>query len=150
HLDVAVRHHLPTLATGSGHAQPEDHVVQAALQQLQQILAGHALLGLRPGEVPTELCLENAVDPLGLLLFPELQAVGCRLAPPESVLPRWVVPALDGALLGEAARALQEELDALAPALPAYRDVISCQTVFLLLHPAPLGRPATIVRDRGH
>src|SRR5438093_766336 len=125
-LDVAVRDHLAALAPGGRHAQPEHHIVQSPLQQLQQVLAGDPLLGLGPGEVAPELGLEHAVDPLGFLLFPQLHAVGCGLAPAESVLPRRVVAALDGALLGEAARALEKELDPLAPTLPAHRDVISC------------------------
>src|SRR6266496_3308669 len=128
-LDVAVSDHLAALASGGRHAQPEHHVVQSPLQQLQQVLAGDPFLGLGPGEVAPELRLEHAVDPLGLLLFPQLHAVGRGLAAAESVLPRRVVAALDGALLGEAARALEKELDPLAPALPAHRDVISCHRV---------------------
>src|SRR5262245_15363909 len=65
------------------------------------------------------------------------------------MLTRRIVAPFDGALLGEAARALEEELDALAPALPAYCHVISCQALFLLLDAAPLGRPAAVVRNRG-
>src|SRR6266545_1461328 len=128
-LDVAVSDHLAALASGGRHAQPEHHVVQSPLQQLQQVLAGDPFLGLGPGEVAPELRLEHAVDPLGLPLFPQLHAVGRGLAAAESVLPRRVVAALDGALLGEAARALEKELDPLAPSLPAHRDVISCHRV---------------------
>src|SRR6266496_3751993 len=124
-LDVAVSDHLAALASGGRHAQPEHHVVQSPLQQLQQVLAGDPFLGLGPGEVAPELRFEHAVDPLGFLLFPQLHAVGRGLAAAESVLPRRVIAALDGALLGEAARALEKELDPLAPALPAHRDVIS-------------------------
>src|SRR6266540_5594886 len=131
-LDVAVSDHLAALASGGRHAQPEHHVVQSPLQQLQQVLAGDPFLGLGPGEVAPELRFEHAVDPLGFLLFPQLHAVGRGLAAAESVLPRRVIAALDGALLGEAARALEKELDPLAPALPAHRDVISCQRPTLL------------------
>src|SRR6266508_1486030 len=131
-LDVTVGDHLPRLAPGGRHAQPEHHVVQAPLEEFQEILARHALLGLGPGEVASKLGLEHAIDPLGLLLFPQLHAVGRGLAAAEPVLAWRVVPALDGALLGEAARALEKELDPLAPALPAYRDVISCQRPTLL------------------
>src|SRR6266542_785550 len=118
-LDVPVADHLPGLAAGGRHAQAEDHVVQAPLEQLEQVLARHAALALRHGEVAPELSLQDAVDPLGLLLLAQLYAVVRRLRPGEPVLARRVVPTLDGAFLREAARPLQEQLDAFTPALPA-------------------------------
>src|SRR5262249_51667170 len=78
------------------------------------------------------------------------ESVGRGLASTQSVLPRRVVPPLDGAFLREAARALQEELDAFPAALPAHRDVVTSQSLFLLLHATPLGRPAAVVWYRGH
>src|SRR5262245_27684014 len=65
------------------------------------------------------------------------------------MLTRRIVAPFDGALLGEAPPALQEELDAFAPALPAHCHVISCQALSLLLDAPPLGRPAAVVRNRG-
>src|SRR5262249_16918338 len=43
----------------------------------------------------------------------------------QTVLPRRIVAAFDRALVGEAARAFQEELHALAPAQTAFRVVVS-------------------------
>src|SRR5712692_6932481 len=147
HGDVAVGHHLPALAPGRGEAEAMDDVVQAQLEQPQEVLAGHALLALGPVEVLPELALEHAVDALGLLLLAELHAEGGELAAVEAVLPGRVVAALDGALVGEAAGALEEELYALAAAETALRVAVArhgCP-----LHPPPLRRPAAVVRDGG-
>src|SRR6267378_3796218 len=110
--------------------------------------ARHALLGLRPLEVLPELALQHAVDALGLLLLAELDAEGGQLAAVEPVLARRVVPALDRALIREAARTLQEQLQALTPAQATLRVTIPRHR--RLLHPPPLRRPAPVVRDRRH
>src|SRR4029453_17233133 len=116
-LDMAVAHHLPRLAAGGRHAEAEDHVVESAFEELEQVLAGAALLALGALEVAAELRLQDAVDVLRLLLLPQLDAVVGQLGAGEAVLPGGIVPPLDRALLGEAARALEKELDPLAPAL---------------------------------
>src|SRR4029450_850646 len=102
------------------------------------MFAGDALLGLRPLEVLAELALQHAVDPLGLLLLAQLHAEGGELAAVEAVLARRIVAALDRALVGEAAGALQEELLAFAAAQAALRVTIACHG--RALHPPPLGR----------
>src|SRR5215813_12362334 len=130
-LDVSVADQLPRLAPRSGHAQAEYHVVQPPLEQLQQVLAGAAALALGHGEVTAELALQHTVDPLGLLLLAELDAVVRELRPGQPVLARGIVPPLDGALVAEAPRALEEQLDAFAPALPAGRCTISRQRSLL-------------------
>src|SRR5262245_29478051 len=102
-----------------------DDVVEAQLEQPQEVLAGHALLALRPLEVFAELRLQHAVDALGLLLLTQLNAVGRELAAVQTVLSGRIVPALDRALVGEAARALEKQLLTLASAQPALRVVVS-------------------------
>src|SRR5262249_51738805 len=59
-----------------------------------------------------------------------------------------IAAALDRALVGEAPVTLEEELDPLAAAEPAPCIVIDSHV--LLLDPAPLGRAAAVVRNRGH
>src|SRR2546430_10559085 len=71
-----------------------------------------------------------------------------ELAAVEAVLARWIVASLDRALVGEAARALEEELHPLTPAEPALRVAVPRHG--RLLHPPPLGRAAPVVRDRRH
>src|SRR5262249_19868269 len=122
---------LASLPARSGHPQPEHDVVETALQELQEVLAGDALLGFRPREVAAELGFEHPVDPFGLLLLAQLDAVRRRLAAAKPVLAGRIVAPLDRALLGEAARPLEKELDALAPTLPADRLVISSHPVLL-------------------
>src|SRR5215471_7880605 len=57
HLNVAVGHHLSALAPRGRHSQAEHHIVQAPLQELQEIFARHTLLSVGPGEVTAELRL---------------------------------------------------------------------------------------------
>src|SRR5213593_1307101 len=102
-----------------------DDVVQAHLEQFQEVLAGHTLLALGPVEVLPELALEHAVDALGLLLLAQLHAEGRELAAVEAVLAGRIVAPLDGALVGEATGALEEQLHALAAAQAALRVTVS-------------------------
>src|SRR3970282_1676938 len=46
-LEVAGAHHLPPPPARGGKAEAEHHVVQPPLQELQEVLAGDALLPLR-------------------------------------------------------------------------------------------------------
>src|SRR5215468_246689 len=123
---MAVGHHLPGLAARRGEAQAMHHVVQPKLQEAQQVFARHALLALGPLEILAELRLQHAVDPLGLLLFAELDTVRRELATVEAVLTGRIVAALDRALVGEAARALEKQFLTFAPAQPALRVTVSC------------------------
>src|SRR5207249_1497817 len=148
HLEVAVRHHLPPLAARGREPEPVHDVVQAELEEPQQVLAGDALLGLRPLEVLAELAFEHAVDPLGLLLLAQLHAERGQLAAVQAMLARRIVTPLDRALVGEAARALQEELHPFASAQPALRVAIPRHG--RPLHPTPLRRAAAVVRYRRH
>src|SRR4029079_6212328 len=96
-----------------------DDVVEARLEHPQQRLAGdaRALRGLRV--VRAELLLEQAVVAGRLLVFAQLQQILALLDAAAAVLARRVAAALDGALLRQAALALEEELHALAAAVAA-------------------------------
>src|SRR5918998_1871185 len=72
---VAVADHLPRLAPRSGEAEPHEHVVEARLEQPQQVLARHARLSAGLGVVVAELLLQHAVVAAGPLLLPPLQPV---------------------------------------------------------------------------
>jgi hypothetical protein len=106
-------------------AEPEDDVVEPELEDAQEVLAGHAGAGLGLLEVVVELALQDAVDPADLLLLAKLEAVVADLAAAHAVLTGRRGTALEGALLGIAARALEEELRALAAAEPADRTSVS-------------------------
>src|SRR5207244_338644 len=104
------------------------------------------LLLLRLPEEVTELPLEQEVDAPGLLLLAKLLAVvGLLRATALAVLARGVAASLDRALVGEAARALQEQLHTFTPAEPASRIMINRHRP--LLDPAPLRSAAAVVRD---
>ena len=124
---VAVADELARLRARGGEAEAVDGVVEAHLEQHQEVLAGDPLAPVGLLEVAAELALEHAVDALDLLLLAELQAVAQRAAgAPAAVLAGRVAAALDRALLLEAAVALEEELHPLAPAQPADGTRVSC------------------------
>ena len=120
HGEVPVAHELARLRPRGREPEPVDHVVEPALEHLEQQHARDALLPIGRLEVAAELVLEHAVGALDLLLLAQLDAVAdhLRLAR-AAVLAGRHVALLDRALLRVAALALQEELHALAPAQPA-------------------------------
>src|SRR5205085_4527574 len=115
-VEVAVADELARLRPRGGEAEPVDDVVEPRLEHPQQLLArdARAFGGLRV--VRTKLLLEQAVVAARLLLLAQLQEVFALLDPPTAVLSRRIRPALDRALLGQAALALEEELHAFSPA----------------------------------
>src|SRR5580704_18162146 len=125
HREVPVAHQLAGHVAALGEARAEHDVVQAALQQLEHGLAGAAVLAGRLLVVAVELALEDAVDPLGLLLLPDLLQEVAFLGPVPAVLTRRVGPDLDRALRRIALRALQEELGLLPAAKLAVRASVS-------------------------
>src|SRR4051794_2512229 len=122
---VAVADQLPGLAARGREAQTDEDVVEAALEQREQVLAGDAGLARRPLVVVAELLLEHAVVALGLLLLAQLDAVLGLLLAPATVVARRVRAPLDAALVGEAALALEEQLLSLPAALLALRTCLS-------------------------
>src|SRR5207244_6269570 len=93
-----------------------------------------------------ELPLRQTVDALHLLLLARRLGVLGALAPASrglAVLAGRVGAALHGALLREAARALEKQLRALPAAQPADGTRVARHR----LHPPLLGRPAPVVRD---
>src|SRR3954453_7556309 len=112
-------------AGGGGEPEPVDDVVQPRLEHAQEVVAGDATLLVRLLVVRAELRLEQAVVAARLLLLAELQQVLALLDPPAAVLARRVRPALDRALLGQAALALEEELHPFPPADAALGACVS-------------------------
>src|SRR5204863_4070302 len=107
------------LGARRGESEPEDDVVQPSLEIDEQQLAGDPLLAIGRFEGQAELLFKQAIHPLDLLLLPELDAVTLQLDPALPVLAGGEVALLDGALLGEAAVPLQEQLHPLPAAEPA-------------------------------
>src|SRR5262245_9624765 len=120
-LEMAVAHELPRLGARGCEPEAVDDVVEPPLEHAQELLAGdaRALGGL--GVVSAELLLEQAVVAARLLLLAQLEQVLRLLDAAAPVLARRIAAALDRALLGQAALALEEELHAFAPALLALR-----------------------------
>src|SRR6476469_677 len=98
------------LRTRRGDAHPVDDVVEPQLERAEQVLAGHAGPVLGVDEVVAELPLEDAVGTADLLLLAKLEAVLADLATTDAVLTGGSRATLEGALLGIAAAALEEEL----------------------------------------
>src|SRR4051794_10130412 len=136
---MAVADQLAGLAARGREAQAHEDVVQARLQHLKEVLARDA--GLIGGllVVVAELLLEHAVVAARLLLLTQLHAGLGLLLAPAAVVARRVRPALDAALVREAALTLEEELLTLAAALLALGSgVASHQTRLLLRGRQPL------------
>ena len=87
-VDEAVVDELAGLGPGGRPAGAVDHVVEAQLEQAEQVLAGDAREagGLLVG--PAELALQDAVDVLGLLLLLELDQVLAPAAAPAGAAVR--------------------------------------------------------------
>ena len=79
---MTVHNRLPGSGTRRGKADPVDDIVQTALQQRHERLAGIALAPLGPREIGAELALKNPVIMLDLLLLTQMEAVLGRLAAP--------------------------------------------------------------------
>src|SRR5439155_3699481 len=125
-VEMAVAHELSGLRARRGEAEPVDDVVEARLEQAQQLLARDAGAAGRLLVVVAELLLEQPVVPARLLLLAQLEQVLALLDAAAAMLSRRIRATLDRALLGEAAFALKEQLHALAPADAALRSQISC------------------------
>src|ERR1700678_4443836 len=121
HFDMSVANHLAGLAAADGESETEGHVVQTTLKLLNEQVAGDAscLVGLLI--VGAELGLEGEVDALGLLLFPQLQAVAHNLGLAAlAMLARSEVALFERATVAEAFGALQKEFGAFTTAKAAY------------------------------
>src|SRR5205823_8000703 len=130
HQNVPVPDQLARRGAGSRQAQTVDHIVQPPLKHREQGRARNALHGRSLFVIGAELVLENTVETPRLLLLPKLQAVTHQLGPTSlAVLARSKVAALDGALVRQAALALQKELHSLPATEPANRVTVSRQTV---------------------
>ena len=122
---VAVAHELTRLAAARRERGAEHDVVEAQLEQAQQVLTGDAGLLVRLGVDELELLLEQAVDTTALLLLAQLEQVLAVADATAAVLAGRVRTPLDRATHRVALRALEEQLHALAPTQPAHRARIT-------------------------
>src|SRR5215471_7629289 len=148
--DRLVTHQLARLGARRRESHAVHHVVQAALEQPQQVLASRAGLARRFLVVITELPLQHTVHAAQLLLLAQLQPVVREALPPLALdAPRrhrelaLVFQRLDAAL--------QEQVGALAASELALGTQITCHGCpRCSLHAPLLRRPASVVRDRRH
>jgi hypothetical protein len=99
------------------------------LEQHEQVLAGAALHVQRAVHRARELLLEQAVHPAHLLLLAQLHAEVGEARAALAVLSGRIAAALDAALRGEAAVALQEELGAFPTAEPTHCIVVASHSL---------------------
>src|SRR3989442_8512102 len=140
-------HELARLLTRGREAHPVHQIIQPALERDEQRLTRDPRLLEHALEDVAELALGEPVDPLHLLLLTQLLRVLRRLAAAAgrlAGLARRVRAALDGALLRQAARALEKQLGAFAPAQLADGTRVACHAS----NPPFLGRAAPGVRSR--
>src|SRR5882672_1093703 len=146
HADVPVQDHLPRLGARAAHAQAVDDVVEAALEDLHEVLARVAGLGDRLVIVAPELALHDAVHLLGALHFAQVDAELRQADALRAVHAGRLVLFLDGALGRVAARPLEEQLGPQAAADAALRPDDARNTLNSPLLPGP----AAVVRQRRH
>src|SRR3954452_19809796 len=124
---MAVAHNLPRLATRGRKSQAVNHVVQPALQLLQEQFAGYTWLARGFLKVVAELVFQGEIHALGFLLFPELQAVAYDLGfAVLAMLAGSEVALFHGALICEALGPFQKQFHAFATAKAAYCTFITC------------------------
>src|SRR6202165_2727860 len=141
--DVSMGDELPGIAPRGGEADPVDNVVQPRLQEAEQVEAGDAGHLRRAVEVEPELTLEQKVDPARALLGPQLDPIVGHLAATDlGVHAGRHRPPVQGALR-KALLPLEEELDALATAVPADGAFVAGH-----LDSPPLRWAAAVVGDR--
>src|SRR5439155_19319976 len=119
-----------------------------ALERDEQGLTRHSRLLEHGVEDIAELALREPVDPLHLLFLAQLALIVGRLAAPSrrlAVLAGRIGTPLHRAFLGEAARALEKQLGALAAAQFAGGAGVACHRS----DPPFLGRAAAVWRDPG-
>src|SRR5271167_2792625 len=130
---MAVTDELARLAARGREAQPHQHVVQPALEQREQVLAGDPRLPGRLFVVAVELALQHTVVAARLLLLAQLHAILALFHAPPPVLARRVGATLHPALVGQASLALEEQLLSLPAALLALWACVSCHSLVLFL-----------------
>src|SRR5690606_16122064 len=150
--DATVRHQLARGRPGHREAHAVDDVVEAGLEQLQQVLTRVALLGRGLLVVVAELALQQAVDALDLLLLAQLDGVVGELAATRA----GAGAVLAGLLLQLALRVegaggrLQREVGAFAAGELAGGTDITSHFLSPPLDATLLRRTAPVVRDRRH
>src|SRR5262249_9435200 len=122
---VAVAHQLAGRSAVEGEAEPVNNVVEPSLHDAQEHLAGVLRRARGQGKITAELSLQDAVETFWFLFFAQAKAGIARVSAPGAVHSGGGVAAFDGALGAVAARALEEELNALAAAQFAFRVELS-------------------------
>src|ERR1700712_2125748 len=139
--EVTMADQLTGHPTRAGEPGAVDDVVQPALQDLQQVLAGLARVAVGLPVRATELLLHHAVGEAGLLLLLQLRAVFALLDPRAAMLAGRVRTLLEGLIAAD-------EVDAEATRLTGRGSGIRSHFSLSPLDPAPLGRTAAVVRLR--
>ena len=118
--EVAMVDQLAGLGAGSSHACAVHHVIQPALQKLEQVFAGNPLHGGGAVIGAFKLRFKNAISTARLLLLTKLRAILTHFTLTGlAMLAGRCGPFAYRAFLGEALFTLEEELGALATALTA-------------------------------
>src|SRR6478735_1195565 len=122
--EMTMANELPCLLARIGESHAEDGVVQPRLQELQQVVTGHAALTDRLGIGFAELRFQHAVVATHLLLLTKLHSIFRRAPRATLAVLAWRKITRgrfldDGAFRPIAASALEIELDAFTAAKPA-------------------------------
>src|SRR3990172_4777946 len=90
---------LAGLRPRGGESCAPNHVVQASLEQSEQVLTCDTRLASRQLVIAAELPFEDPIHGAQLLLLSKLDLVVGNLRPAAAMLTRWIGPAISRALL---------------------------------------------------
>src|SRR5690606_8324391 len=129
-VEVPVLDELPGLRPRLCETETVNNVVEPLLQDAQQVLTRQAGALQRLPEVAAELPLKHAIDPAHLLLLAKLARVvrgaAAAILRLAALRARRIIPLLNAAVRGQAARSLQEQLLTLPAADLTLWSGISC------------------------
>src|SRR5580704_11704723 len=126
---MPVTNDLPCLRQRAGEAETIDDVIEPALEQHQQILAGDAVHPLSHREVCRELRFHQAVNALNLLLLAQPNREFGETRTRLSVRAGRIIAPLDRALVAVASLSLEEEFQSFAPTQAAYWTQVPCHSI---------------------
>src|ERR1700733_13645872 len=122
---MPVPNDLPRLRQRAGEAEPIADVIEPALEQHLQLLAGEALHPVSHREVRGELRFHQAINALALLLLAQPNREFGETRTCLSVRAGRIIAPLDRALVAVASLSLEEEFQSFASAKTADRSQVS-------------------------
>jgi hypothetical protein len=149
--DMIMTNQLPSGLARSSETEPKNDIIEPPLQQTQQVFTTDARYARCFFVIAPKLAFANPVKPGELLFCSKLDTIiGLFTTHPLTMLAWGITPAFKGAFLQITTLALQKKLGAFSAAKAAVGTSMPTHLSLSPLDSAALGRPTTIMRNRGH